>query len=109
MPASACTAVYTVTNHWTSDGQNWFQGQVVVTAGSTGVEGWAVTWTMPPGEQISNVWNARLGTSGAQVTAENMTYNGSLKERDTATFGFQGTAPGDAGQQVPAVTCSRTR
>ncbi|NUU15908.1 hypothetical protein HP550_01410 [Cellulomonas humilata] len=109
MPASACTAVYTVTNHWTSEGQNWFQGQVVVTAGSTGVEGWAVTWALPAGEQITTVWNARLGTSGSQVTAENMSYNGSLRDGDSATFGFQGTAPGDAGLQVPPVSCTRTR
>ena len=27
----------------------------------------------------------------------------------TATFGFQGTAPGDAGQLVPQVSCTRTR
>lgn len=109
MPASPCTAAYTVTNHWSSDGQNWFQGQVVVTAGSTGVEGWAVTWAMPAGEQITSVWNARLGTSGSQVTAENMSYNGSLKEGATATFGFQGTAPGDSGLLVPQLTCTRTR
>jgi hypothetical protein len=109
LPGSSCTASYTVTNHWSSEGQNWFQGQVVVTAGSTGVDGWAVTWAMPPGEQITTVWNARLGTSGSQVTAENMSYNGTLKEGGTATFGFQGTAPGDSGLQVPAVTCTRTR
>ncbi|WP_456823285.1 DUF6055 domain-containing protein [Cellulomonas sp. P5_E12] len=109
MPASACAAVYTVTNHWSSEGQNWFQGQVVVTGGSTGVEGWAVTWAMPAGEQISTVWNARLGTRGGQVTAENMDYNGSLKEGATTTFGFQGSAPGDAGLLVPQVSCSRTR
>lgn len=109
MPASPCTAVYTVTNHWSSDGQNWFQGQVVVTAGSTGVEGWAVTWALPAGEQITAVWNARLGTSGSLATAENMSYNGSLRDGTQATFGFQGTAPGDAGLLVPQVTCTRTR
>ncbi|WP_421740555.1 DUF6055 domain-containing protein [Cellulomonas sp.] len=109
MPASACSAVYTVTNHWTSEGQNWFQAQVVVTAGSTGVEGWAVGWALPAGGQITAVWNARLGVSGAQVTAENMSYNGTLRDGDSASFGFQGTAPGDAGLQVPAVTCTRTR
>jgi hypothetical protein len=109
VPASACTASYTVTNTWTSEGQNWFQGQVVVTAGSTGVEGWAVTWALPTGAQITSVWNARLGTSGSQVTAENMSYNGALRHGETATFGFQGTAPGDTGQQVPAVSCARTR
>ncbi|WP_315095109.1 DUF6055 domain-containing protein [uncultured Cellulomonas sp.] len=109
VPAGACTAVYTVTNHWTSQGQNWFQAQVVVTPGASGVEGWAVTWALPEGAQITETWNTRLGLSGTQVTAENMSYNGTLRAEDTATFGFHGTAPGDSGQVVPAVTCSRTR
>ena len=68
-----------------------------------------MAWALPAGEQITAVWNARLGTSGSQVTAENMSYNGSLRDGDSATFGFQGTAPGDAGLQVPAVSCTRTR
>ncbi|MBO3100407.1 DUF6055 domain-containing protein [Cellulomonas fengjieae] len=109
VPASACSAAYTVTSHWSSEGQNWFQAQVVVTAGSSGVEGWAVGWTLPAGGQVTSVWNARLGTSGSAVTAENMSYNGSLRPGDTATFGFQGTAPGETGRQAPQVTCTRTR
>ncbi|MEZ0448736.1 DUF6055 domain-containing protein [Cellulomonas sp. ICMP 17802] len=109
VPASACTATYSVTHHWSSHGQSWFQGQVVVTAGSTGVEGWAVTWSIPPGEQIINVWNANLGVSGSQVTAENMSYNGALRDGATTTFGVQGTAPDDSALLVPQVSCSRTR
>ena len=109
VPASACTATYVVDTHWTAEGQNWFQARVVVTAGGPGVDGWAVTWTLPAGMQIAAVWNTRLGTSGAQATAENMSYNGRLREGETATFGFQGTAPGDAGLTVPPVTCTRTR
>ncbi len=109
VPAGACTATYTVTNHWSSEGQNWYQVQVLVTAGSTGVDGWAVTWTLPAGGQVTAQWNARLGSSGTQVTAENMDYNGSLRQGSTTTFGFQATAPGDAGLTVPQVSCARTR
>ncbi|KQT02452.1 DUF6055 domain-containing protein [Cellulomonas sp. Leaf395] len=109
IPASACSAAYTVVNHWSSDGQNWFQAEVVVTPGGSGVDGWSVSWALPPGVQISAVWNARLGTSGSTATAENMSYNGSLRDGVTATFGFHGTGPGDAGVQVPQVSCSRTR
>lgn len=109
IPASACSATYTVVNHWTSDGHNWFQAEVVVTGGSTGVDGWAVSWTLPQGVQISTQWNARLGSSGSTATAENMSYNGSLHDGATTTFGFQGTGPGDAGLQVPQVSCTQTR
>ena len=38
-----------------------------------------------------------------------MSYNGSLRDGATATFGFQGTGPGDAGLAVPQVSCTRTR
>jgi hypothetical protein len=109
VPATACTAAYTVTTHWTSEGQNWFQAQVDVTAGASGVDGWAVTWSLPAGMQITSVWNTRLGTSGAQATAENMPYNGSLRAGEKATFGFQGTAAGESGQVVLPVSCTRTR
>ncbi|KQR12340.1 DUF6055 domain-containing protein [Cellulomonas sp. Leaf334] len=108
--ASACSATYTVVNHWSSEGQNWFQVEVVVSAGSAGVDGWAVSWALAPGVQVTdNVWNARLGTSGSTVTAENMTYNGSLRDGGTATFGFHQTGPVDSGLLVPQVTCTRTR
>ncbi|WP_456787025.1 DUF6055 domain-containing protein [Cellulomonas sp. P5_C5] len=109
LPASACTATYTVTNQWASEGQNWFQVEVVVTAGSTGVDGWAVSWALPQGVQITNQWSARIGSSGSNATAENMSYNGTLREGATATFGFHQTGPADTGALVPAVSCSRTR
>lgn len=109
IPASACSATYTVVNSWSSEGQNWFQVEVVVTAGSSGVDGWAASWTLPQGAQITAVWNARLGTSGTTATAENMSYNGSLREGATTTFGFHQTAPGDSGLQVPQISCNRRR
>ena len=110
VPASACTATYTVTNSWSSEGQNWFQGQVVVTAGSTGVEGWAVTWPLPAGVQITAaVEREDRARAALAVTAENMDYNGTLREGETTTFGFHGTGPGDSGLQVPTVSCTRTR
>ena len=108
MPASACTATYVVRHPLDRGGPNWFQARVVVTAGGPGVDGWAVTWTLPAGCR-----SPPSGTPGgyqpAAATAENMSYNGRLREGETATFGFQGTAPGDAGLTVPPVTCTRTR
>ena len=68
-----------------------------------------MSWALPQGVQITAVWNARLGTSGSTATAENMSYNGTLRDGATTTFGFQGTGPGDAGLQVPQVSCTRTR
>ena len=61
------------------------------------------------GPGVSRPWNTRLGTSGSTATAENMSYNGTLRDGATATFGFQGTGPGDSGLTVPQVSCNRTR
>ena len=107
IPASACSATYTVVNHWTSDGQNWFQAEVVVTAGSSGVDGWAVSWALPQGVQISTVWNARLGTSGSTATAENMGWNGTPARRRDHDVRLPGDRTGrrrpagPAGQLLP--------
>ncbi|MGY4645512.1 DUF6055 domain-containing protein [Cellulomonas sp. URHB0016] len=110
VPAGACSATYVVTNTWpANDGATSFQAQLEVTAGSSGVEGWAVSWPLPSGQQVTAVWNAQLGTSGSTVTAENMSYNGTLRPGEKAVFGLQGTSPAGVARNVPQLTCTRTR
>ncbi|MDC7119934.1 DUF6055 domain-containing protein [Cellulomonas fimi] len=108
--AGGCSATYRVTTTWESEGRAWYQAELVVTAGSAGVSGWAVSWTLPAGKNVTAVWNAQLGTSGSAVTAENMSYNGTLRAGETATFGLQGTAPSpDVARAVHPVACTQTR
>jgi len=110
VPAGACSATYVVTNTWpASDGATSYQAQLEVTAGSSGVQGWAVSWQLPSGQQVTAVWNAQLGTSGSTVTAENMSYNGTLRSGEKAVFGLQGTSPAAVARNVPQLTCTRTR
>ncbi|MBO9554649.1 DUF6055 domain-containing protein [Cellulomonas sp.] len=110
VPAGACSATYVVTNTWPAgDGSTAFQAQLEVTAGSGGVQGWAVSWQLPAGQQITAVWNAQLGTSGSTVTAENMSYNGTLRSGEKAVFGLQGAGPEAVARNVAQLTCTRTR
>jgi mannan endo-1,4-beta-mannosidase len=51
---------------------------VQVTAGSSAIKGWTVTWTYANGQAAANAWNATVTSSGSSVTARNMTYNGTL-------------------------------
>ncbi len=108
--AGGCAATYRVTTSWEGDGKAWYQAEVAVTAGTAGVNGWAVSWTLPGSKNITAVWNAQLGTSGPSVTAENMSYNGTLKANETTVFGLQGSAPSpDVARAVPEVRCTQTR
>ncbi len=96
----SCSATYTVTGQW----QGGFQAEVRVTAGGSAISGWTVTWTFGNGQQVSQAWNATLTTSGATVTARNVSYNGALAAGGSTTFGFLGSSGGT--NAVPAVSCA---
>jgi cellulase/cellobiase CelA1 len=61
-----------------------------------------VTWTPPNGQTISQAWNAALTTTGAAVTARNLSYNGSLGPNTSTQFGF--LAAGDP--STPTLACT---
>ncbi len=95
-----CSATYQVTNQWGGG----FQGEVKVTAGSSAISGWTVTWTFGDGQQVTQAWNAQVSSSGSTVTARNMSYNGSLGAGAATTFGFLGSWNGT--NSVPTLTCT---
>ncbi|GGO04928.1 glucanase [Microbispora rosea subsp. aerata] len=84
-----CTATYKIVNSW----QGGFQGEVTVTAGSSAINNWTVTWTMPSGQSISQAWNANL-TGSTNITASNLSWNGNLAPGASTTFGFLGSSSG---------------
>ncbi|MFF3852844.1 cellulase family glycosylhydrolase [Micromonospora sp. NPDC002575] len=95
-----CTATYTIIGQW----QGGFQGEVKVTAGSAAINGWTAKWTLGSGQSISQAWNATLTSSGSNVTATNVSYNGKLGAGASTSFGFIGSSTGTPA--VPAVTCT---
>jgi endoglucanase len=94
----ACSATYQTASSW----QGGFQGMVTVTAGSSGINGWTVTWTLASGQSISQLWNGTLTMSGSTARVTNLSWNGSLAPGATAQFGF--LANGAA--STPSLTCT---
>ncbi|MER6009031.1 cellulase family glycosylhydrolase [Nonomuraea angiospora] len=95
-----CSATYKVVGQWAGG----FQAEVRVTAGSSAIKGWTVTWTYANGQVVTNAWNATVSGSGSSVTARNMSYNGNLAAGAGTTFGFLGSWNGS--NSVPTPSCT---
>lgn len=105
VPAGACTASYELVNAWPGG----FQGQVRVTATAAGVRGWVVTWTTPAGVRMTeDAWGAAFTYSGGGVTAESLSWNGTVAEGSSVVLGFNAAVDGDAPRSLPSLTCERT-
>ncbi|WP_206189965.1 cellulose-binding domain-containing protein, partial [Streptomyces griseoruber] len=104
--AIPCTVAYTVQNQWDTG----FTANVTVTNNSAAKTSWSVKWAYAGNQKITNGWNAKITQSGTAVTANNETYNGTLPNGGSVSFGFQGSYSGS--NAVPAsftldgVTCN---
>lgn len=96
----SCSATYAVTGTWSGG----FQADVRVTAGSSAINGWTVSWTFANGQTVSSTWGADITTSGSSVTARNVDYNGSLGAGGSTTFGFIGSHSGS--NPAPTLSCA---
>ena len=97
-PPGACAATYQPGSSWPGG----FQGQVTVSAGNSAINGWTVHWTLAGGQQITQVWNGTLSTSGSAVSVKNVSYNGSLGAGASTTFGFLA----NGSPSTPTLTCT---
>ncbi|XVV00504.1 non-reducing end alpha-L-arabinofuranosidase family hydrolase [Actinosynnema sp. CA-248983] len=92
-PASAapgCSVAYTSPSQW----QGGFTANVAITNVGDAVNGWTLTWSYAAGQQVTQAWNADVTQSGAQVTARNVSYNGSIPTGGKVEFGFNGSWTG---------------
>ena len=85
-----------------SSWQGGFQGQITVTAGSSAIKGWKLTFALPGGVSIGQLWNGTLTTSGSTATVTNVSWNGALAAGATAEVGF---TAGGAVSSLP-ITCT---
>ena len=77
---------------------------VKITAGTTPINGWKVTLTLPTGTSVANLWNGvATGTTGT-VLVTDAGYNGKLAAAQTTDFGFQGVGTGTG----TTATCAAT-
>ncbi|MFB6397409.1 cellulase family glycosylhydrolase [Polymorphospora lycopeni] len=88
--AAGCRVVYTAPNQWPGG----FTANVAITNLGDPLNGWSLTWTFPSGQQVTQAWNANVTSSGANVTATNVSYNGALATNATVSFGFNGSSTG---------------
>jgi cellulase/cellobiase CelA1 len=78
---------YTVTHQWSGG----FQADVTLTnTGAAALNGWRLRWTFPDGQKVGQMWNATHRQTGAEVTAGNVSWNGTVAAGASVSFGFTG-------------------
>jgi cellulase/cellobiase CelA1 len=93
-----CAVTATIQGEWNSGYV--VQPVTVTNRGTSTLNGWTVTFPLPPGHQITGMWNAEYTVSGDTVTVRSLPHNGGLAPNAGATFGFQASRP-DGNSQVP--------
>jgi O-glycosyl hydrolase len=87
-PAGACTVSYTTQSQWAGG----FVASVTISnSGSSPVNGWALGFTFPGDQKITNAWNGVAAQSGEGVTITNQNYNTTIAAGASTSLGFQGT------------------
>ncbi|MGW0787869.1 GH12 family glycosyl hydrolase domain-containing protein [Streptomyces sp. NPDC002911] len=87
---SGCRVSYTA-NTWSGG----FTADVEVTnTGTTPVDGWELGFTLPPGQTVTQAWNATLTGVSGTVRAANAAFNGRIAAGGSQSFGFQGAYAG---------------
>ncbi len=85
-----CTARYEVTNAWPGG------AQVQVTVHNdrqAPLTGWTVTWVLPGGVGIRDLWNGTLTRDGSAVTVTDAGWNASVEPGSSASFGLNEVIP----------------
>ncbi|MET8309608.1 glycoside hydrolase family 6 protein [Micromonospora sp. NPDC005173] len=88
--ATQCDVAYT-TNDWPGG----FTASITLKNLGDPVNGWTLGWTFPnAGQRVQQGWSAEFTQSGSQVTARNLSYNGSLATGASISLGFNGAWSG---------------
>ncbi|MFJ3665561.1 endo-1,4-beta-xylanase [Streptomyces sp. NPDC090106] len=95
-----CAATYAITNQWNSG----FTGQVTIACSGAALSSWHANWTFGSGQVITNAWNATCTQSGAAVSCANASYNGTVPDGGSVSFGFNASWSGS--NTAPTVTLS---
>jgi endo-1,4-beta-xylanase len=93
-----CSATYGVTSQWNAG----FTGQVTIACSGASLSSWKASWAYGAGQQITQAWNATCTQSGTAVSCANASYNGTVPDGGSVTFGFNASWSGS--NPVPVVT-----
>jgi glucuronoarabinoxylan endo-1,4-beta-xylanase len=70
----------------------------VTNTGTSAIDGWALTFTLPAGQTVTSGWSATFSPSSGQVTARNVSYNSTIAAGATVEFGFQAGHTGNTAE-----------
>jgi acetylxylan esterase len=69
----------------------------ITNTSSAAINGWSLVFTLPGGQTITSGWNATYSPTSGQVTARNMSFNGTLNPGASTTIGFNANHTGNSG------------
>ncbi|WUW43478.1 cellulose-binding domain-containing protein [Micromonospora rifamycinica] len=82
-------------NTWNSG----FTASISITnTGSSTIDGWTLAFTLPSGQSVTSAWNSTISPSSGQVSARNVSYNGTIAPGATIEIGFQGSHTGNTAE-----------
>jgi len=85
---STCSVRYSFGSIWT--GGATVNVDIITTVP---LSSWSLSYSLPPGQSISQSWNCGLSVSGQQVTARNAGWNGNIGAAGTVSFGYNVNRP----------------
>ncbi|MEO3929597.1 PHB depolymerase family esterase [Micromonosporaceae bacterium B7E4] len=93
-PTGGCAVSYTV-NAWNAG----LTAAISITnRGTSAVNGWTLSFTLPAGQTITSGWNASYSPASGAVTARNASYNGTIAPNASVGIGFQASHTGNTGR-----------
>ncbi|MEO3807439.1 cellulose binding domain-containing protein [Sphaerisporangium sp. B11E5] len=94
-PGTGRCRVTDTVNAW----NNGLTSDITITnTGTTAINGWSLVFTLPAGQTITSGWNATYSPTSGQVTARNVSYNGTIAPGASIGIGFQAGHTGDTGK-----------
>jgi len=98
---AGCTARYEVTSSWPGG------AQATVTVHNdqpTRLTGWVVTWNLPGGTDVRDLWNGTITRQGSRVTVTDAGWNALIEATATTSFGLNQLIT-TGGPEVPVLSC----
>jgi endo-1,4-beta-xylanase len=100
-----CSAIGTVQTQWQTGYV--IQPLTVTNTGTSTINSWTVTFTLPAGHALTGSWNAVITVSGQTVTAKNVSFNGTIPPGGSVgSFGFQASRPNGNTSLPSGYTCT---
>jgi endoglucanase len=100
-----CHIVYTINSQWPGSPGGFGAGLTIENTSTTNWTSWTLTWSFANGQTVTQLWNGSETQSGANVTVNNLSYDGSIPAGGSLnSVGFNGTWNGTTNSVPTAFT-----